>query len=172
MALRIRVSISAIGSVIIRRSSPTNCSGFPLPTGLAHAGNQTLVGHLAKANATQAKFAIHRSRAAANWQRRSQPRGKLGLLFCFRDFGSASHGFVISRPLSVLSVVVITGLAGTSQRLTKSHAKLSRAFLVFVFISLERKPESAQGIPAIRRCCARKSRSSRSCLEPAETCPD
>jgi hypothetical protein len=52
--LRIRVSMSAIGSVIMMR----------LPTCLCQTWNFASVGHLAKAQAAQSKFAIHRTRTS------------------------------------------------------------------------------------------------------------
>src|SRR3954454_8529561 len=56
LALRMRVSMSAMGSVIMMRSSPTR---------LGHAGNLTRVGHVAKAHTAQTELAVHRTRPAA-----------------------------------------------------------------------------------------------------------
>src|ERR1051326_5918559 len=55
-ALRIRVSMSATGSVIIARP--------PSPRRLRHAWDLTGMGHLTQADATQAEVAVHRPRTA------------------------------------------------------------------------------------------------------------
>src|SRR5579859_8053231 len=57
LPLRMRVSMSAMGSVIM--------AVFPgLPARLPHAGDEPLVGHVAEANAAQAELAIDRPRPA------------------------------------------------------------------------------------------------------------
>jgi hypothetical protein len=53
-ALRMRVSMSAIGSVIMTQS----------PTCLGQTRDFTGMGHLAKAQAAQSEFAIHSTRAS------------------------------------------------------------------------------------------------------------
>src|SRR5919199_4772163 len=55
LALRMRASMSATGSVIISRS----------PTRLRHAGDHALVRELAEADPAEAELAEHRARAAA-----------------------------------------------------------------------------------------------------------
>jgi hypothetical protein len=57
-ALRMRVSISANGSVII--------GGVFLPTGLADAGDQTVERHAPEANSANAKLAVHGPRPATD----------------------------------------------------------------------------------------------------------
>src|SRR5260370_37495864 len=75
LALRMRVSMSAIGSVIManqvlnsKLSGPPEGSeqgtAFELPTGFAHAGNQPVAGHIAEANPADAELAIHGPRPA------------------------------------------------------------------------------------------------------------
>src|SRR5438552_2578771 len=59
LALRMRVSMSAIGSVIVTARRP------PSPGALRHAGDLTRVRHLAQAQAAQAEVAVHRARATA-----------------------------------------------------------------------------------------------------------
>src|SRR4051794_847764 len=59
LALRTRVSMSAIGSVIMAAFLPR------LPARLLHAGDQTLVGHVAEADAAQAELAVDRAGPAA-----------------------------------------------------------------------------------------------------------
>src|SRR5579875_162329 len=56
LALRMRVSMSAIGSV---STAP------PLPARLRHAGDRTLVRQLAQADPAEAELAKHRARPAA-----------------------------------------------------------------------------------------------------------
>src|SRR5579884_3873363 len=56
LALRMRVSMSAIGSV---------STSFLLPTGLRHAGDGALVRELAQADPAEAELAEHRARAPA-----------------------------------------------------------------------------------------------------------
>src|SRR6266566_3176647 len=55
-AFRMRVSMSAKGSVII--------VVLPSPARLLHAGNQPVAGHVAETNATDAELAIDRPSAA------------------------------------------------------------------------------------------------------------
>ena len=57
LALRMRVSMSAMGSVIIGVA--------PSPARLGHAGDLAGVGQLAQADAAQAELAVHRTRPAA-----------------------------------------------------------------------------------------------------------
>src|SRR5262249_35747533 len=57
-ALRMRVSMSAIGSVII-------VVEFPLPARLLYARNQPHIRQLAETNSADAELAIHRPRPAA-----------------------------------------------------------------------------------------------------------
>src|SRR5690242_3458635 len=57
-ALRIRVSMSAIGSVIVIGAPPS-------PRCLGHAGDLAGVGELAQADPAQAELAVHRARATA-----------------------------------------------------------------------------------------------------------
>src|SRR3954454_11999710 len=59
LALRTRISMSAIGSVIIVQSPP------PSPARLRHAGDLAGVDQLAKADAAQHELAVHRLRATA-----------------------------------------------------------------------------------------------------------
>src|SRR3954452_13638706 len=56
-ALRIRVSMSAIGSVIVIGSPPS-------PRRLGHARHLSRVGELPEADPTQTELAVHRTRAA------------------------------------------------------------------------------------------------------------
>ncbi len=58
-ALRMRVSMSAIGSVIVTARPP------PSPRALRHAGNLTRVRHLPQAETAQPEVAVHRARATA-----------------------------------------------------------------------------------------------------------
>src|SRR5580765_2986155 len=57
LALRMRVSMSATGSVII--------GGSLLPRALCHAGDHALVGELPQADAAQAELLVHGARAPA-----------------------------------------------------------------------------------------------------------
>jgi len=75
-ALRMRVNMSAIGSVIISRNSPANvchgCSPRPpndastrtSPTGLFHPRNHAFVAQLAEADPAQLELAVHGARSA------------------------------------------------------------------------------------------------------------
>src|SRR4051812_15003207 len=54
-----RVSMSAIGSVIVTSRRP------PSPGALRHARDLTRMRHLAQAQAAQAEVAVHRARATA-----------------------------------------------------------------------------------------------------------
>src|SRR5207248_5244989 len=57
LALRMRVSMSAIGSVIM--------AVWSLPARLHHAGDEAVAGHVAEADASYAELAVHRPRPAA-----------------------------------------------------------------------------------------------------------
>src|SRR5215212_1701971 len=83
-ALRMRVNISAMGSVII-------CVGSLLPTRLFDARNQPLVGRFAEANAAQTKLAIDRTRPAAHLTAPHEPRSKLRLPLGHGDFRFTGH---------------------------------------------------------------------------------
>jgi hypothetical protein len=116
MALRMRVSISAIGSVIIIakflyqirfNSTPqshrlvparqaTQVAANParsprglsggLPTRFADTGNQTLVSQLAETNPANTELAVNRPRPAAHGATALTPNRILGGALCFRDF--------------------------------------------------------------------------------------
>src|SRR4051812_33118088 len=58
LPLRMRVSMSAMGSVIVMRCAPS-------PAGLGHAGNFAGVGQVAEADAAKPELAEHRTRATA-----------------------------------------------------------------------------------------------------------
>src|SRR5690348_12111016 len=58
LALRMRVSMSAIGSVIM-------AIWFLLPAGFLDARDQAVAGHIAEANAAHAELAVHRPSPAA-----------------------------------------------------------------------------------------------------------
>src|SRR5579859_5847440 len=66
LALRMRVSMSAIGSVSIGS-----------PARFRHAGDCALVGEVAQADAAQAELAEHRARPAAAVAPRVRPRIEL-----------------------------------------------------------------------------------------------
>src|SRR5436190_2158011 len=57
LALRMRVSMSARGSVIM--------VGCPSPAGLHDAGDQSIAGHVAEADAADAELPVHGPRPAA-----------------------------------------------------------------------------------------------------------
>src|SRR5579871_2850766 len=59
LALRIRVSMSAMGSVIVMRASPLS------PTGLRHAGHLSRVCQLAQADTAETELAEHGPRPTA-----------------------------------------------------------------------------------------------------------
>src|SRR3984957_2260173 len=71
-ALRIRVSMSAMGSVIVM---------IYLPTRLGHAGNLAGVHHLSQADTAQTELAVHRARSTTSLTARVGTRRELrGLL--------------------------------------------------------------------------------------------
>src|SRR5687768_17076025 len=67
LALRIRVSMSATGSVIIAAS----------PARLRHAGDRAVVRELAQADPAEAELPVHRARAPAAVAPAVLPRGEL-----------------------------------------------------------------------------------------------
>src|SRR5262245_41267026 len=74
-ALRIRVSMSAMGSVIVIGLPP------PSPTRLGHAGDLAGVRELAQTQAAQREPPVDRSRAAAAAAPRVAPHLELGRRF-------------------------------------------------------------------------------------------
>src|SRR6185437_4442120 len=64
-ALRMRVSMSAIGSVIIARVPNWEAGPMELPGRFADAGNQAVGGHFAEADAADAELAVDGAAAAA-----------------------------------------------------------------------------------------------------------
>src|SRR5690625_4650399 len=72
-ALRNRVNMSAMGSVIVISGSGPSSSRFPartcdvvvLPAALRHAGELTVQSHVPQAHAAQAELAVHRARPSA-----------------------------------------------------------------------------------------------------------
>src|SRR4029079_16784023 len=81
LALRMRVSMSAIGSVIVTARTPRS------PGALRHAGDLTRVRHLAQAKAAQPEVAVHRPRATATAARRVA--AKPSLLLDIVGFGES-----------------------------------------------------------------------------------
>src|ERR1700682_3571609 len=83
-ALRMRVNISAMGSVII-------VVRVPLPARLFHARNQPSVGQLTEADPADAELTVHRPRAPAYLAAPNQPRRKLRLALGHSDFRFTRH---------------------------------------------------------------------------------
>src|SRR5262245_27770400 len=79
-ALRIRVSMSAIGSVIIGS-----------PARLLHSRNQSVQGHVAEAQPAQLEFAVHGARPAAQLAPPLAPATELRFAVCFLDLCLAGH---------------------------------------------------------------------------------
>src|SRR5215217_2913347 len=79
LALRMRVSMSAIGSVIVIGVA------LPSPARLRDAGDLTGVGHLTQANAAQPERAIHAARPAAPTTPRVRAHLVLGLALLLLD---------------------------------------------------------------------------------------
>src|SRR5579875_2321564 len=107
LALRMRVNISANGSVIIEKA--------PSPTGLFDARNQAIAGHVAKTDATDAELAINGARPPAQLATQPYPDAfawrhlhfgirlfagfQLGQLFLeFDEFRFGSHVFPGYQP--------------------------------------------------------------------------
>src|SRR5580765_7836580 len=72
LPLRMRVSMSAIGSVIVM-------SAHPLPRGLRHARHLAGVDHLPQADAAEPEAAVHRLRSATTPAARVRAHLELGL---------------------------------------------------------------------------------------------
>src|ERR687892_2117713 len=83
LALRMRVSMSAIGSVIIVLS--------PLPGALGHARDDALVGELPQADSAEPELLVDRTRAAAPAAARVGPRLVLRRALPLRDQGLLGH---------------------------------------------------------------------------------
>src|SRR5439155_26883288 len=87
LPLRMRVSMSAMGSVIMMRP----------PTRLRHAGNLAGVDHLAEADAAQAELAVHRARTTATTAPRVGPHLELRLALLLLDERLLCHYCCPSR---------------------------------------------------------------------------
>src|SRR4051794_14219878 len=88
LALRMRVSMSAIGSVIVIARSPLS------PARLRDAGDLSRVDHLAEADAAQPELAEHRARPAAAAAPRVCAHLELGLALLLLDQGLLCHLFL------------------------------------------------------------------------------
>src|SRR6201986_4031377 len=82
MPLRMRVTKSAVGSVIDIRS----------PARLRHAGDVALVRELAQGDPAEAELAVDRARAPAAAAARMGPRLVLRRAIRANDLGCLSHG--------------------------------------------------------------------------------
>src|SRR5271155_1352314 len=80
-ALRTRVSMSAIGSVITA-----------LPTRFLRAGDYSLVAQLAEADPAQLELAVDRARPAAQGAAVLEPAAELRFALGFFDLGFTGHG--------------------------------------------------------------------------------
>src|SRR5947209_5837870 len=78
LPLRMRVSMSAIGSVIVIGSTPS-------PTCLGHARHLAAVHHLAKADPAEPELAIDRARSTAAPAAGVGPHAELGLALLLLD---------------------------------------------------------------------------------------
>src|SRR5690606_35995010 len=85
LALRMRVSMSAMGSVMVM------CR-LPSPARLGHAGQLAGVGQLAQADPAQPELAVHRVRAAAPPAAGVGPHLELGLALLLVDERLLRHG--------------------------------------------------------------------------------
>src|SRR5688572_30778366 len=104
LALRRRVSMSAIGSVIVMGIRQPFSPGFPgksqaygeavllgLPGGLGHAGELTTVGHVPHADPAQTELAVDRVRTPALLASGVGPHGELRLRGRLDDQRLLSH---------------------------------------------------------------------------------
>src|SRR5207302_414431 len=85
LPLRMRVSMSAIGSVIVIASC------LPSPARLGDAGNLTVVHHLPEADAAQPELAEHGARAPTAATPRVGPHPELGLPLLLLDQRLLGH---------------------------------------------------------------------------------
>src|SRR3954471_14583205 len=92
LPLRIRVSMSAIGSVIVMARSP------PSPARLGHTGNFTGVGEHAEADATQPELAEDGTRPTASAASRVRLHLVLGLALLLFDESLFGHCCLLSFP--------------------------------------------------------------------------
>src|SRR5579863_10135663 len=88
LALRIRVSMSAMGSVIVM--------SIPLPTGLRHAGHLARVHHHPQTDPTQPELAVHRTWSSAALAARVRARRELGCLLLLDAEGLLGHIYRVS----------------------------------------------------------------------------
>src|SRR5438309_9769616 len=84
VALRMRVSMSAMGSVIVIGDRPS-------PAGLPHARHLAGVHHLAETDAAEPELAVHRTRPAAAPATRVRPHLELGLALLLLDERLLGH---------------------------------------------------------------------------------
>src|SRR4051812_12470381 len=132
LALRRRVSMSAIGSVIVMGVRQPFSPGFPglvqaygeavfqsqLPGSLGHAGQLTAVGHLPDAHPAEAELAVDRVRPATTLAAGVRAHSELRLRGSLQDQRLLSHAqfslngkprsLSSARPSSSVSAVVTT----------------------------------------------------------------
>jgi hypothetical protein len=80
------------------------------PTGLLHARNQPVEGHVPETDAANREFAIHRAGPSAQLAPPLLPRAEFGRPIRFRDFRFTRHGefSVLSDQLSAFSMTKLT----------------------------------------------------------------
>src|SRR5437016_2636353 len=112
LALRTRVSMSAIGSVIMVQSAPRFTRGAPpLPARFHDPGDQAVAGHVAETDPADAELAVDGARAAA------QPAA-----FADADLVARPHRvfdrvlLVLFQGLELALVLDAFGFGGHSQR--------------------------------------------------------
>src|SRR3990172_10829536 len=98
-AFRMRVSMSARGSVIVTaRLPPASPAPCRSPRRLRHAGDLACVCHLSEADAAQPELAVHGARAPASMTARIRPRLELRWPLLLLDQCLLRH--VAPRPCS------------------------------------------------------------------------
>src|SRR5699024_6304545 len=97
-ALRNRVSMSAMGSVIVMGSAPflvvvsyRTFDVVVLPAALGDAGELAVQGHVPQADTAQAELAVHRTRTAALGASGVGTHAVLGLAVGLVDQGGLGH---------------------------------------------------------------------------------
>src|SRR5688500_9802452 len=122
------VGLSANGGAVVRPGRSAPAGWCDLPAGLAHARELPGVGHLPQADPAQAELAEHRVRTTAPLAAGVATDGELGLAVRLLDQSLLGHWFL----LPAQRVVVTTGTPAKGKPSWRSSSRPSSSFVAVV----------------------------------------